>query len=111
MWHIKKSRLFATQWRNFALDYKARAGIRIADQFIDAVEDALTFISENPLACPTYSTGEEFGSLTEYEFRRWFLKKFPHSIYFRIMNKDTIFIEAMYAHKMDVTSRLSIVSG
>jgi hypothetical protein len=48
MRYIKKSRLFARQWRHFAIDYKNRAGVIIADQFIDAVEEALQFIGDTP---------------------------------------------------------------
>ncbi len=107
MWQIKRSGLFVRQWKHFALDYKERAGADVAGRFIDAVEEALSFIQENPLACAPYHPGADYEDLSGYDFRKWSLKKFPHSIFFRIKENQTVFIEVIYAHKMDITGRLS----
>jgi hypothetical protein len=106
MWQVKKSDLFIQQWRLSALDYKERAGVQVAGHFIDAVEQALEFISENPLACSRYNPGADYEDLLEYDFRKWPLKKFPHSIFFRIVNNDTVLVELIYAHKMNIFGRL-----
>jgi hypothetical protein len=105
MWKVKKSSLFIRQWKHFALDYKERAGIEIAGRFIDSVEQALDFISQNPLSCSPYSPGADYEDLLKYEFRKWTLKKFPHSIFLRTMNNNTIIIETICAHKMDIIGR------
>lgn len=95
------------QWHQFAVGYKDRAGTKIAEQFIDTVEGGLKFISESPLACSIYNPGEGYEDLAIYEFRKWPLKKFPYTIFFRITDNKTILIETMYSHRMDVTGRFS----
>ena len=95
------------QWRNYARDYRDRAGVNIAERFIVAVEDALSFIRQSPYACSVYDTGEGYEDLRVYQFRKWNLCDFPHTVLFRLGDDATIFIEVLYAHKMDMPSRLA----
>ena len=95
------------QWQSYAQDYHDRAGMATAERFVAAVEGALRFIRQNPYACSIYDTGEENDDLRAYQFRKWNLHDFPHMVLFRMGDNATIFIEVIYAHKMDVPSRLA----
>ena len=108
MFRVKKSTLFMRQWRYYARDYKNRAGVDIAERFIVAVEEALRFIQQNPYACALYDAGEGYEDLLTYQFRKWSLSGFPYVILFRLDDNATIFIEVLYAHKMDIPSLLTI---
>ncbi len=101
MFVIQKSRFFVQQWQSYAQDYKTRAGLNIAEQFIVSVEEALSFIQQNPYACASYYIGEGYDDLQKYEFRKWNLVGFPHLVLFRI-DKHNIFIEAIYSHRMNI---------
>jgi hypothetical protein len=104
---VQKSALFMRQWRNYARDYRDRAGVNIAERFIVAVEDALSFIRQSPYACSVYDTGEGDEDLRTYQFRKWNLHGFPHMVLFRLGGGDAIFIEVLYAQRMDIPSRLA----
>lgn len=106
MYAITKSALFMRQWRIYTQDYRDRAGVPIAERFIDAVEHAVRFIGQSPYACPVYDIGEGYEDLRTYQFRKWNLDGFPHLVLFRVGANTTIFIELLYAHKMDIPSRL-----
>ena len=95
------------QWRDYAQDYKDRAGLPVAENFILNVEDALHFISATPKACPSYFPGEGCADLEKHHFRKWNLKDFPYVVLFRVAGND-IFVEAMYAHKQQVGRHLKI---
>ena len=96
------------QWQSYAQDYRDRAGMATAERFVVAVEEALRFIRRNPYACSIYDTGEGYEDLRAHQFRKWNLHDFPHSVLFRMGDNATILIEVIYAHKMDVPSRLAI---
>jgi len=104
MWQIKKSTLFKQQLITFAHNYKNDVGEDIAERFIDEISNAVEFITNNPLACAVYLDAREERSLKQYEFRKWRVKIFPHSIIFRV-ESETIILEAVYAHKMNATKR------
>jgi hypothetical protein len=108
MFTIQKSALFMQQWQGYAQDYHNRAGINMAERFICAVDGALSFIRKSPYACSIYDIGEGYEDLQMYQFRRWNLHGFPHVVLFRMEGNATIFIEVLYAHKMNISSRLSI---
>lgn len=94
------------QWQSYTHYYKEQAGKKIAEQFIISVENALKFIEKTPNACAIYDAGEENPDLQKHNFRKWGLIGFPHVILFRISNNNCIFIEVIYATKMDIASRL-----
>lgn len=100
MYQIQKSRLFKLHSAQFVSDYKERAGTQVANAFIDCLSQGIRFIAKNPQACPVYT------HIAGHEYRKWRVKDFPHSIYFRL-HDDTIILEAIYAHRMDILSRLS----
>ncbi|HEV8062398.1 MAG TPA: type II toxin-antitoxin system RelE/ParE family toxin [Gemmataceae bacterium] len=104
---IQRSELFMQQWRSYAQDYHDRAGIIIAERFIVEVERALHFIHHHPYACSLYDAGDGYDDLRKHPFRKWNLNDFPHMVLFRIGDNATIFVEVIYAHKMDVPSRLA----
>jgi len=104
MWQIKKSTLLKRQLMAFAHNYKNNVGEETAERFIDEISKAIEFISNNPLACAIYLDAREEKSLKQYEFRKWRVRIFPHSIIFRIED-ETIILEAVYAHKMNATKR------
>ena len=47
-------------------------------------------------------TGEGLEDLQMYQFCKWNLYGFPHMVLFRFGDNATIFVEALYAHKMDI---------
>jgi hypothetical protein len=104
---VQKSALFMRQWRTYAQDYHDRANVNIAERFIVAVEDALSFIRQSPYACPIYDTGEEDEDLRRYQFRKWNLDGFPHIVLFRLGDDSAIFVEVLYAQRMDIPWRLA----
>ncbi len=107
MWHVRKSKLFKRQLLGFAENYKEVADLKTANRFLDYVDDAIKFINKSPLACAVYFESQEFEVLQEYEFRKWSVKVFPHSIFFRITDDKIILIEAIYAHRMNTIKRIS----
>ncbi len=106
MYDIQKSALFKRQLQSFARNYATdvNAGKTVALRFIDQVEAATSFIRSNPLACPVYHDATSHPKLVRYEFRKWRVKGFPHSVFFRIDN-HTIIIAGLYAHKMNIAAR------
>ena len=100
MYKIQKSGLFKQHTANFVLGYKERAGVDVANAFIDRLSQGIKFIAQNPQACAVYT------HIGGHEFRKWRVKDFPHSIYFRVTG-NTIILEAIYAHRMDILGRLS----
>lgn len=95
------------QWRGYVKNYRDRAGVAIAERFIKAVEEALQFIEKNPYACKPYDPGEGYDDLQAYQFRKWNLNGFPYMVLFRLKNNTDVFVEVLYAHKMDIPSRLT----
>jgi hypothetical protein len=107
MMSIQKSAIFMRQWQEYAQDYKNRAGSAVAERFIVAVEESLQFIEKNPHACTYYAPTEDCADLQAHQFRKWNLRGFPHMVLFRLKDNATVFIEVLYAHKMDIPSRLT----
>ena len=99
MYTVKRSALFKRQLINFVQGFMEQAGAEVANRFIDGLEKSMAFIAANPEACFPY----EFNGL---HFRKWNLGGFPHAIYFRV-DGQTVIMEAVYAHRMDRSSRLS----
>lgn len=105
MFIIQKSALFMQQWQSYAHYYRDQAGISVAGHFIDSVEEAVHFISQQPYACALYDIGEGYEDLKIYKFRKLNLRGFPHKVLFRA-NNEMLFIEVLYTHKMNVPERL-----
>ena len=99
MYGIKKSALFKRQSAAFVSDYRERSGATIANTFVDGLEQGIKFIANNPEACVVYAC------VVGKKFRKWRVKGFPHSIYFRLEN-EVVVLEAIYAHRMDAIKRL-----
>jgi plasmid stabilization system protein ParE len=99
MYGIKKSVLFKRQSAAFVADYRERSGVTVVNRFIDGLEHGIRFIVKNPKSCVVYTR------IAGTEFRKWRVKGFPHSIYFRI-EQEHVILEAIYAHKMDAIKRL-----
>ena len=108
MWTIKRSALFKRQLLAYALDYKNRVNTETAERFIDAVGNAVTFVGKKPLACGRYMEAHKHKELTQYEFRKWHVEPFPHSIFFRLTDNNVILLEALYAHRMNTVMKLSL---
>lgn len=106
MWKIKKSALFKQQVLEFAENYEQEADLKTADRFLDHVEDAIRFIGNRPLACAVYYGAEELDALKKHQYRKWSLKTFPFSIFFRMLDDDVILLEAIYAHRMNIVKRM-----
>jgi len=100
MYTIIKSALYKRQFLEFVRDYKTRAGKQVAHNFANGVEHSTNFIGNTPQACGVYI------KIRGLEFRKWGVKGFPHSIFFRIEGDNTIILEAMYAHRMNTGKRL-----
>ncbi len=105
MWQVQKSGLFKRQLLSFAKNYKDRASIEVAENFLDATEAAIAFIAHKPLACALYLGAKNHKTLKDIEFRKWPLSGFPHTIYFRIEGDNVIKLEAIYAHRMDTENK------
>ncbi len=108
IFRIEEGKLFKRQWADYALAYRHSAGKDIAERFIAALIDALDFIQHNPYACPVYDPGEEVADLQIHQYRKWSLHGFPHAILFRVHNDDTVFVDIVYAHKMNMGYRLAV---
>ena len=79
---IKRSALFKRQLFNITVHYRDAAGKKTALKFVDQIEDSIIFITANPFACPVYTV------LANYEFRKWRIRDFPISIFFRIEGEN-----------------------
>lgn len=101
MQSIKRSALFKRQLLKITGDYRERAGSGTALKFLDEIENAVTFIAKQPQACAIYTR------LEDKEFRKWRVGGFPVSIFFRMEDKNTVVLEALYAHRMNIAERLS----
>ena len=97
---IIRSALFKRQLLDITASYRTRAGSPIALKFVDRIEDGIRFIAARPLTCAVYTR------LDGKEFRKWGLKDFPVSVFFRLDGEDTIVLEALYAHRMNIAARL-----
>ncbi|MGX1498566.1 plasmid stabilization system protein ParE [Labrenzia sp. MBR-25] len=101
MSRIIRSALFKRQLIEITTGYRSRAGSEIALKFVDQLEVSVRFIAAKPLACAVYTR------LEGKEFRKWGLQDFPVSIFFRLEDEDTIILDALYAHRMNIAARLS----
>ncbi|WP_155847384.1 hypothetical protein [Asticcacaulis sp. AC402] len=81
-------------------DYRQRAGSPVALKFVGQLDDAVNFIAKRPTACPVYIW------LEGKEFRKWVLKDFPVSVFFRLADDAAITLEALYAQRMNIAARL-----
>ncbi|MCY3878478.1 MAG: type II toxin-antitoxin system RelE/ParE family toxin [Rhodobacteraceae bacterium] len=97
---IIRSALFKRQLLDITASYRARAGSPIARKFVDQIEDCIRLISARPLTCAVYT------HIDDREFRKCGLKHFPVSVFFRLEGKDAVVLEALYAHRMNISSRL-----
>lgn len=83
-----------------AADYLDRGGLQVYLTFIDRVGQCAEFIAELPYACAVHTI------LRDKEFRRWGVKGFPVSVFFSIEEPDTVYLEAVYAHRMNIGRRM-----
>lgn len=97
---IVRSALFKRQLLDITASYRDRAGSGIALKFVDQIDEGVRFIADRPLACAIYTR------LEGKDFRKWRLKSFPVSIFFRLEATDTLVLEALYAHRMNIAVRL-----
>ncbi|MBD8894115.1 type II toxin-antitoxin system RelE/ParE family toxin [Roseibium litorale] len=97
---IIRSALFKRQLIDITSGYRTRAGSKIALKFVNQIEAAIGFIAAKPLACSVYTR------LESKEFRKWGIQDFPVSLFFRLDGEDTIILEALYAHRMNIAARL-----
>lgn len=97
---IKKSATFRKRLVMFTRGYRERAGVAVALNFVEAVDNATKFIHENPELCGIDIGTQEHDILRQYNIRKWNLKKFPHSIFFRIEG-ELLILETIYAHRME----------
>ena len=96
---IIRSALFKRQLLDITVSYRERAGSPIALKFVDQIEDSIAFIAAKPLACAVYTR------LEGKEFRKWGLKDFPVSLFFRLEGNEIIVLEALYSHRMNIAGR------
>ena len=106
MYDLHKSALFVRQLRVFAGEYARdmNAGNMVALRFIDLVEEATHFIQHNPFACVSYVEAGQHPQLATYDYRKWRVKGFPHSIFFKV-DGNVITIAGIYAQKMNIAVR------
>ena len=100
MLRISRSALFKRQFLEITTGYRRRAGTAVALKFVDQAEMSIRFVATKPLAWPVYTR------LEDREFRKWGLQDFPVSLFFRLADSDSLVLEALYAHRMNITGRL-----
>ena len=100
MTRLVRSALFKREVVDVAVRYRAKAGAAIALKFVDQVDDCIRFIATKPQACAVYTR------IGGREFRKWRLRDFPVSVFFRLEGRELIILEALYAHRMNIASRL-----
>lgn len=100
MTQIRRSGLFKQQLLDMTTGYRDSAGSDVALRFVDQVEDCIAFLASRPQACAVYTR------LQGKTYRKWSLKTFPVSVFFRIEDNSTLILEALYAHRMNIASRL-----
>lgn len=108
-YHAKKSSLFMRLLREYAIGYKQNpdAGQAVALRFLEDAERAVQFICDNPLSCLVYPEAQQHPELRDYQFHKWPLRTFPHSIFFRIRSETTLILEAIYPQRMDISRKLA----
>lgn len=94
------------QWKEFAFDYRNKAGDEVAERFIVAVDNALLFIAERPKACPIYEVGREADDIRGYHFHKWQVRGFPHMVLFHMVDAETVLVDAIYAQRMDIVAHI-----
>jgi hypothetical protein len=104
---VQKSRLFKEQALNQTEYYQQQAGSIIAERFIEALEKAIAHIAHLPLSCVVYCEAAQHPLLQQHEFRQCSLRKFPQLILYRLSDKDTVLLEALYGYKMHVIQHLA----
>jgi hypothetical protein len=106
VYEIQKTALFRRQVVLFAREYAQdiNAGETVALRFVDRVEEATRFIQSNPFACSVYQDAKKHPKLQEGEYRKWRIKGFPHSVFFRVED-HTIIVAGVYAQKMNIAVR------
>lgn len=97
---IVRSALFKRQFIEITSSYRTRAGSDVALKFVDQMGASIGFIAAKPLACAVYTR------LEGKEFRKWGLRDFPVSIFFRLEDEGTIVLEALYTHRVNIAVRL-----
>lgn len=69
-------------------------------KFAENVEEAIRFVAENPFACAAYQ------QVREKTVRKWMVKGFPVSVFFTVRDPETVVMEGVFAHRMDIPRRL-----
>jgi len=100
MYKLSRSALFKRQLIEITSGYRTRAGSQTALKFVDSIEASIAFIAKSPQACGVYTR------LQGKEFRKWGVNGFPVSLFFRIEDTETIVLEALYAHRMNIAERM-----
>jgi plasmid stabilization system protein ParE len=100
---VIRSALFKRQLIEIVTGYRVRAGSAVALKFVDQIEAGIRFIAEKPYACVVYTRTDG------REFRKWSIRGFPVSMFFRFENEKTIVLEALYMHRMNFAARFSDV--
>lgn len=100
MTRLLRSGLFKRQLLDMTADYRDRAGSDIALRLVDQIEDSVAFIARRPQACAVYT------QVQGKTFRKWGVKDFPVSLFFRVEPDGTIILDALYAHRMNIAARL-----
>lgn len=92
-------------------DFYARTvSTKIAEDFLDAVAQAINYIVENPHANIRYIPPEGFPELEKLNYRVFnlnILSPFLYSIYYEV-EKETIVIHALYHHSQNREAYLGI---
>jgi len=107
MFKIRQSVLFIRQWRELSNYYNENAGRDVSIKFIHSVDSALLFIQKSPYSCAGYNSGKKFRYARSHQFHKWNIIGFPYSIFFHISVDNIIIVDAIYAHKMNISSRLT----
>jgi len=93
---IVRSALFRRQLLDITAGYRECAGATNDLKLIYQICDSIATIAANPPTCAVYTR------LQGKEVRKWRVKDFPVSLFFRLEGQGTIVLEALYAHRMNI---------
>lgn len=87
---MKPVRFHPRSEAEFASDaeFYAKRSLRLAQEFTDAVDQAVTFVRENPQA----------GTPVRGALRSWLVRRFPYSVVYR-EEEERIYILALAPHR------------
>ena len=100
---LYKTDCFRDAVRRVAAYYMDHASLKVADQFLTAVQNGITHIETFPHMPPRYTPPPGFEDLSQFDYRMINLMQFssfPYVIYYEI-DSPRLILHAIYHHAQD----------